>query len=51
MTSNTTTIAFYDTVMSGVRKHHATVLKDIEINKRKIARPPKVKLNKDNISI
>ena len=51
MTSNTTTITFYDTVMSGVRKHHTRVLKDIEINKRKIALPPHVKLNKDNISI
>ena len=37
--------------MDGVREYHTTVLKDIEIDKRKIAPPPKVRLKKDNISI
>ena len=51
MTSNATTIEFYDTVIDGVREYHTTVLKDTEIDKRKIAPPPKVRLNKDNIRI
>ena len=37
--------------MDEVRQYHTTVLKDIEIDKRKIAPSPKVRLNKDNISI
>ena len=52
MTSNaTTTTEFYETVMDGVREYHTTVLKDIKIDKRKISPPPKVRLNKDNISV
>ena len=49
MTSNAATIEFYDTIMDGVRE--TTDLKDIGISKRKIVPPPKVRLNKDNISI
>ena len=51
MTSNATTIEFYDTVRDGVKKYHTTVLKAIEIDKRKIPPPPKVRLNKDNICV
>ena len=39
------------TVMDGVSEYHTTALKNIEIDKRQIAPPPKVRLNKDNISI
>ena len=51
MTSNATTIEFYDTVRDGVKKYHTAVLKAIEIDKRKIPLPPKVRLNKDNICV
>ena len=37
--------------MDGVSEYHTTALKNIEIDKRQIAPPPKVRLNKDNISI
>ena len=51
MTSNTATIKFHDTVMDGVRESHTTILKDIKIYKRRIASPPNVRLNKDNITV
>ena len=37
MISNATTSESYDTVVDGVREYHTAVLKDIEIDKRKIA--------------
>ena len=37
--------------MDGVREYHTTVLKDTEIDKRKITSHPKVRKNKDNISV
>ena len=37
MISNATTSESYDTAVDGVREYHTAVLKDIEIDKRKIA--------------
>ena len=51
LVSNYASIEFYNSVMEGVHEYHTTVLSGVEINKFKIAPPPKVKLNKDNISI
>ena len=36
--------------MDGIREYHASVLSNVEINHCKVASPPKVQLNKNNIS-
>lgn len=50
LVSNNSSIEFYDSVMDGVREYHSTVLSGVEINNCRVAPPPKVKLNKNNIS-
>ena len=49
--SNNASIEFYNSALQGVRDYHKTVLAGVEINKCKLAPPPKVLLNVKNIRI
>ena len=40
-----------ETVIKGVKGYHESVLDDVEINERKIDPPPRIELNKINISM
>ena len=50
-TSNNSSNEFYKTVMKGIRSYHNTVLSGSEENHSKLAPPPKVLLNKNNIPL
>ena len=47
--SNNASIDFYNSVIDGVKDYHNTVLSGVEVNNCKLAPPPKVQLNKNNI--
>ena len=49
--SNEASLDFYTAVTEGVRGYHSTVLKDIEINKKKIPPPPRVLVDRNNVDI
>ena len=44
-----TMVHLYETAMGGVPGYHKTVLRDLELNGKKIPPPPKVTLNEHNI--
>ena len=47
--SSSASIEFYNSVIEGVRGYHNTVLSGVEVNNSKLALPPKVKLDVNNI--
>ena len=47
---NNASIEFHESVMDSIREYHASVISNVEINNCEIAPPPKVQLNKNNIS-
>ena len=49
--SNEASLEFYDCVIEGVRGYHSTVLSGIQVNEKKLAPPPKVEVNRNNIHI
>ena len=49
--SSEASLEFYDTVVEGTRDYHSAVLKDVKINNKVPAPPPKIAVNKDNIHI
>ncbi len=49
--SNEASLEFYDSVIDGCKDYHKTVLKNVVVNDQIIPPPPKVRVNRNNISI